>query len=137
MPPFTCLCGAVRVALARRPDYVNACNCTLCRKTGARWAYLSPAEVAVEGATRGFTRADKPEPAADVRFCPTCGAATHFVLTAAAAARFGNTLAGVNMALADPDELAGVELRYPDGRGWSGEGAFAYRRPARVLGAGD
>jgi hypothetical protein len=40
---------------------------------------------------------------------------------------------GVNMRLADESELAGIELRYPDGRAWPGEGDFAYVREARIL----
>ena len=41
---------------------------------------------------------------------------------------------GVNMLLADERDLAGIELRYPDGRAWSGEGDFTYVREARIIG---
>lgn len=41
---------------------------------------------------------------------------------------------GVNMRLADEQDLAGVELRYPDGRAWSGDGEFGYVREASILG---
>jgi hypothetical protein len=41
---------------------------------------------------------------------------------------------GVNMRLADESDLAGIELRYPDGQAWSGEGGFTYVREARILG---
>lgn len=134
MIALSCHCGAVRLELARRPDFVNECNCTLCGKTGARWAYLDPAEVSVEGETDGYRRTDKADPAAEIRFCPTCGVTTHFVLTESAVARFGNTMMGVNTRLADETDLAGIELRYPDGRAWSGEGEFGFVREARVLG---
>ena len=40
---------------------------------------------------------------------------------------------GVNMLLADEQDLAGIELRYPDGRSWPGEGEFGYVREHRVL----
>ncbi|HEY6815584.1 MAG TPA: aldehyde-activating protein [Croceibacterium sp.] len=134
MPVLSCHCGQIRLELAKRPDFVNECNCTLCSKSGARWAYFHPSEVRVEGAAAIYCRADKPEPAADVGFCPKCGSTTHFTLTAAAAAKFGNTLMGVNMRLADERDLAGIELRYPDGQAWSGDGEFAYVREARVFG---
>lgn len=49
-------------------------------------------------------------------------------------ARHGNTVTGVNLRLADERDLAGVELRYPDGRAWSGTGEFAYVRPAEIIG---
>lgn len=131
----SCHCGAVRVEIAALPDYIHECNCSLCTKTGARWGYFGPEQVSVAGETRGYARADKPDPAAEIRFCPACGSTTHFVLTPSAVAKFGNTLMGVNLRLADEHDLAGVELRYPYGRAWSGEGEFGYVREARVLGA--
>lgn len=41
---------------------------------------------------------------------------------------------GVNMLLADEADLAGLELRFPDGAAWPGEGDFTYVREARVIG---
>jgi hypothetical protein len=41
---------------------------------------------------------------------------------------------GVNMRLADERDLAGIELRYPDGQAWSGEGDFGYVREPRIIG---
>jgi len=134
MLTLACHCGRVRIGLAKRPDFVNECNCSLCGKAGVRWAYFHPSEVTVEGATAGYRRDDKPDPAAEVRFCANCGSTTHFILTESAAAKFGNTLMGVNMRLADEAELAGIELRFPDGRAWPGEGEFGYVRAARVFG---
>lgn len=134
MLKLSCLCGQVHVETKKKPDYVHECNCTLCSKTGARWAYYHPSEVVVEGTTAGYCRGDKAEPAARIRFCGNCGSTTHFVLTAGAVGKFGNTMMGVNVRLASEDDLAGVELRYPDGRAWSGEGAFGYVRQARTMG---
>jgi hypothetical protein len=131
---LSCHCGQIRLQLAGRPDYINACNCSLCGKRGARWAYFHPSEVSVEGASSRYCRADRDDPAADIRFCPNCGCTTHFNLTESAAARHGNSVMGVNMRLAEEGDLAGVELRYPDGRAWSGEGGFGYVREARVIG---
>ncbi len=90
--------------------------------------------MAVEGATEGYCREDKADPGACLQFCAKCGVTTHFVLTEAAAARHGYVVMGVDMRLADEADLAGIELRYPDGRRWAGEGAFDYVREARILG---
>jgi hypothetical protein len=134
MISLSCLCGAVHVETAKRPDYLHECNCTLCTKTGARWGYFHPSEVVVSGETHSYCRQDKAEPAAQVQFCPTCGSTTHFTLTESVAAKLGNVMAGVNLRLADESELAGIELRFPDGRAWAGTGEFAYLRDAEVLG---
>ena len=136
MLKLSCHCGRVRIEIGKQPDYINECNCTLCSKSGVRWAYFHPSEVSVEGTTKGYSRQDKKDPAAEVQFCATCGATTHFTLTASAVAKFGNSLMGVNMRLADESDLAGIELRYPDGRAWSGDGAFGYVREARIIGEG-
>ncbi len=130
---LSCLCGQIRIAIEKRPDFIHECNCTLCRKSGARWAYLHPSEVAVEGGTEGYSREDKEDPGAEIQFCARCGSTTHFTLTPSAVAKFGNVQTGVNMNLADESDLAGIELRFPDGRAWSG-GAFGYVREAVIIG---
>jgi len=134
MLKLSCLCGEVRIGVAKRPDFINECNCGLCGKLGARWAYFHPSEVQIEGETKGYRRPDKADPAVEIRFCGNCGATTHFVLTASAIEKFGNVQLGVNARLADETDLAGTELRYPDGRAWSGQGAFDYVQEARVIG---
>ena len=103
--------------------------------TGAHWAYFDPSEISVVGLTKGYCRDDKDDPAAEIRFCESCGSTTHFVLTASAVSKFGNTMMGVNMLLADEGDLAGIELRFPDGRSWDGAGEFACVRPSRIMGA--
>jgi hypothetical protein len=129
-----CHCGQIHVHVKKRPDYIHECNCTLCRKSGARWAYFHPSEVSVKGKTKGYCRTDKDDPAADLKFCATCGTTTHFTLTASAVSRVGNSLMGINMRLADETDLAGIELRYPDGQAWSGEGDFNYVQDACIIG---
>jgi hypothetical protein len=133
MLKLSCLCGQVRIEIPKRPDFINECNCTLCSKSGARWAYFHPSEVSVVGTTNGYSREDKEDPAAEIRFCANCGSTTHFVLTASAVSKFGNSQMGVNMRLADEKDLAGIELRYPDGRAWPGKGAFGYVQEARII----
>jgi hypothetical protein len=134
MLKLTCLCGRVRIEVATRPDFINECNCTLCSKSGARWSYFHPNEINIAGVTRRYSREDKDNPAAEIHFCETCGSTTHFTLTESAISKFDNVQAGVNMLLADESDLTGIELRYPDGRAWSGGADFGYVRKARIIG---
>lgn len=131
---LSCPCGQVQLRLSERPAFIHECNCSLCAGTGARWGYFHPDQVHVAGETASWSRDDKPEPAAEVRSCPGCGATTHFTLTPEAVAKHGNTMLGVNMRLADEPALAGIELRYPDGAAWDGKSPFGYVREARVIG---
>lgn len=130
---LNCKCGAVTLGIARKPDFIHQCNCTLCIGAAARWGYYRPEEVAVAGATSGHRRSDKPSAAVEVHACRTCATTTHFVMTEEAKAQHGDTMMGVNMWLADPADLVGVEVRYPDGLAWSGQGEWDYVREATVL----
>jgi hypothetical protein len=131
---LSCLCGQVRIKVPKRPDFINECNCTLCSKAGARWAYFHPSDVRIEGTTKGYCREDKDDPAVEIQSCANCGSTTHFTLTPSAVSKFGNIQMGVNVRLADEKDLAGIELRYPDGLAWSGNGGFGYVREARIIG---
>lgn len=82
-------------------------------------------------------RNDKENPVAEVHSCPHCFTTTHFVLTGSPDGGQGpRDMIGVNMRLFDPDALAGVEIRFPDGKAWSGEGEFGYRRTSVTIGEG-
>ena len=89
---FSCLCGHVSLTIEQRPDFINECNCALCGKSGARWGYFHPTQVTVAGSTSGFSRGDKPDPSAEIHFCPTCGSTTHFTLTESAVAKASQDL---------------------------------------------
>lgn len=110
----SCVCGGVTVETAQPPDYVNFCDCTLCRKVGAAWAYFIPDQVTVTGPTADYVRADFAKPAVIIHFCATCGATTHWT----ASEHYPPIKMGVNVRLFEESELAGVEARFPDGRGW-------------------
>ena len=110
----SCVCGRVTVETGRAPDYVNFCDCTLCRKIGAAWAYYAPDEVTVSGATTAFARPEFATPACVAHFCPTCGSTTHW----SASEHYPPTRMGVNVRLFEEIELQGIEARFPDGRGW-------------------
>ena len=74
----TCHCGAVRVRLARAPRTLTSCNCSICRRYAALWAYVSPKSVRIEaprGALEGYAWRQK------VRTyfrCKRCGCVTHY-----------------------------------------------------------
>ena len=121
-----CLCGRFRIEVTKRPDYIHECNCTLCRKSGARWAYYDSSEVGVTGSLRSVVREGKAEPAAEIHLCEICGSKTHFTMTVAAVAKSGNVQTGVNMSLSNESDLNAIEMRYPDGRAWSGGADFGY-----------
>ncbi|MBB6424666.1 GFA family protein [Sphingopyxis sp. JAI128] len=131
----SCHCGAVSVRLAKAPEELAECNCSLCFSHGILWAYYSPKDVVIEGPTRTYNRADRANPNSDLHFCANCGCSTHWSATEGLIERTGGAidLMGVNMRLFAPARLHGLRLVFPDGRGWSGEGAWEYARDAGVM----
>jgi hypothetical protein len=115
-----CLCGAVRVEAARSPRQLTDCNCSVCRRYGALWAYysLSTARViAARGATRAFRRRRR---GIAFHHCVRCGCLTHYAI--------GRRLA-VNARICEPAQLAGVRVRRLDGaKSWSVRERVPYER---------
>ena len=60
----TCHRGALSWSLEGDPDSITACNCTLCRRYGALWAYDFESErIRISGSSSIYTRAGKENPA--------------------------------------------------------------------------
>jgi hypothetical protein len=74
----TCHCGDVRIEIPRAPEKLTNCNCSLCRRYGALWAYYTPDEVRVIGhpeKTESYCWGDRT--LRTVR-CRNCGCVTHW-----------------------------------------------------------
>src|SRR5688572_20945605 len=74
----TCHCGAVRIAVDGPPSRVTECNCSICGRLGALWAYYTTAQArVVQGAdaTGSYSWGDR-----NIAFhhCRTCGNTTHY-----------------------------------------------------------
>ncbi|MEM9342454.1 MAG: GFA family protein [Pseudomonadota bacterium] len=94
------------------PTRATACNCTVCRRYGALWAYGRLGQsVRISGTGNGYVRADS----SDLEFvhCSNCGCLTHYVATAPS--DDGKTLAAVNLRMVDPEDVAEIPLRHFDG----------------------
>lgn len=129
-----CLCGAVSVTIDDKPEFINDCNCSLCRKVGGVWGYFPSSSVKTIGNTFSFVRRDKKIPGVEVHSCKTCATTTHWVLTKSFKELNPSAdRVGVNMRLFNPDELVGVEVRFPNGKDWVGEGPFGHRRTAVTI----
>ncbi len=111
----SCHCGKVTIELARKPDYINRCNCTLCMKLGWRCVYLSSDELRIEGEFDDYVRSDIAEPMIRIRRCSSCGCPTHWeLLTPPPYERVG-----VNALLLPEHALDGIETFQVDGASWT------------------
>lgn len=110
MIEVSCHCGAVKLGIQTAPEEVNECNCSICRRYGALWAYYAPAQVqiiAAKGAMDCYCWGDK---SIGFHRCLDCGCVTHW-------AAFDPHVPhmGVNARLMAPEVLAAARLHHSDG----------------------
>ncbi len=110
----SCHCGAAGWTLTGDPGSVTACNCTLCRRYGALWAYDYENErIRLRGTSRAYARADEADPALEIRFCPTCGCVLCW--GGLKADGDGRRRMAVNLRLAAPEAVAHLPIDHFDG----------------------
>ncbi|MDH5833458.1 GFA family protein [Luteimonas kalidii] len=109
-----CHCGDAGWTLTGDPGPVTACNCTLCRRYGALWAYdFEHERIAIQGTTQAYTRIGKRDPALEIRFCPTCGCVICWRGLRREAD--GRRRMAVNVRLAEPAAVAHLPIDHFDG----------------------
>lgn len=103
----SCVCGAVRLAITRAPDELVDCNCSICRRYAAFWAYYPLKDVIVpRGLTDTFMLGPKK---IEFHRCKICGCVTHWLPTDP------RDRMGVNARLMDPEVVARTRIRHLDG----------------------
>jgi len=107
----TCHCGAIQIDIPSAPESVTACNCSICRRLGALWAFYPIEAVGIAirpgaadeyswgKATRRFVR------------CRICGCTTHV----SPVNPKPESKVEVNIRLFAPPELGHFRLRFFDG----------------------
>jgi hypothetical protein len=111
----SCHCGAVRLEIAQKPRQLTDCNCSICRRYGALWAYYSRKSVRVAcapGAASAYAWGHK---SIEFYHCITCGCLTHYER----ANKDSDGRMAVNARMMDPEDIATVRIRKLDGaRTW-------------------
>jgi len=106
----SCHCGAVRLICDVEPVALTDCNCSICRRYGALWAYYSPSHVRflpAEPATDVYMWDDR---SIEFHRCRSCGCVTHWSAVDKSVDRMG-----VNARLMPLDVLARARVRRLDG----------------------
>ena len=77
MITVVCHCRIAQLSVPTLPTEVTECNCSICRRLGARWAYYSPTEVKLPepSATRPYVWGDR---MLSFHRCRSCGVVTHW-----------------------------------------------------------
>ena len=112
----TCHCGCVRIRVARAPRVVTSCNCSICRRYGALWAYYSANSVGIEAPKGGLASYSWRRRVRAYFRCRTCGCVTHYKYRK----KWGAVAVAINATNFDPAVLQGARVRELDGaRTWT------------------
>lgn len=112
----SCHCGQNHWTLEGDPGPVTACNCTLCRRYGALWAYDYEGErIRLSGPSAAYRRADEVDPGLEILFCRECAGVLAW--RGLRPRSDGRRRMAVNLRLAPPDEVAHLPIRHFDGLG--------------------
>ncbi len=109
-----CHCGQVAWTLEGDPGSITACNCTLCRRYGALWAYdYEDERIHVQGAPASYRRPGKADPALEMLFCAACACVVAWRGLRPEAD--GRRRMAVNLRLTDPEAVAHLPIDHFDG----------------------
>ncbi len=107
----TCHCGAVHYRVTRCDEGATACNCTVCRRYGALWAYDWEGEgIVVTGPTTAYLRGNQ---TLGFHFCATCGCVAYW--RSVEPQEDGRRRIAVNVRLAEPAAVAAMPIDRFDG----------------------
>ena len=108
----SCHCGALRWKFRGMPADATLCNCTVCRRYGALWAYDYEGEgISVDGPSKAYLRQGG---SISFHFCASCGAVAWW--RGRETGTDGRRRMAVNLRLAEtPDAVADVPLLLFDG----------------------
>ena len=105
-----CHCGALQWRFQGLPESATSCNCTVCRRYGALWAYDYEGEgIEVAGPSTAYVRGESIE----FHFCPACGCVGWWRARAPNAQ--GRRRIAVNLRLSEPGPIACVPVARFDG----------------------
>ena len=107
----SCHCGLVGIEVPAGPEWLINCNCSICRRNGALWAFYPRDDVRLTGHPEHTTGYVWGARSIETFRCRRCGCVTHWEpLTPEAGTRLG-----VNLRNFDPHEIGDARLRRFDG----------------------
>lgn len=112
----SCHCGNVILRAKRIPASLTECNCSICSRYAALWAYYLDHLVEIEIRDIDTGVYAWGEKTIDFHFCPDCACCTHY----SSKLENGRTRIAINARMAAAEDIAGIQVRRFDGaRSWS------------------
>lgn len=110
----SCHCGSITLELQRKPRRMTQCNCSVCRRYGALWAYFQRKSIRVLADNRALEAYSWGHQRFEFYRCATCGCVTHYERTNKRPD--GSDMGAVNLRnIDDPGIVADIPIRLLDG----------------------
>lgn len=106
-----CHCGSVRIQVRQLPRTLTSCNCSICRRYGALWAYYRPSSVRIQAPKGGLVRYSWNRRIRYYHHCRKCGCVTHYTYRK----KSSWATVGVNASNFEPSLIKGARIRHLDG----------------------
>ena len=107
----SCHCGNVQIEAVKKPDSVLSCNCSVCGRFGAIWAYYEPEEMVVTTQSEPTKVYNWGKKDTDFHHCPICGCMTHYNRRP----HVERQIVAVNTRMASREDMDGIPVAMFDG----------------------
>ena len=106
-----CHCGNISLHVTEMPREVSRCNCSICRRYAALWAYYVPGDVVITYQKTVKTFYSWGDQDIEYHRCHICGCVTHYVTTEHCPIQ----RIALNARMTEPAALEGIATREVDG----------------------
>jgi hypothetical protein len=108
----SCHCGAIRLEIKRKPRTLTECNCSICRRLAARWAYCTSDAVEIDCEPDALQTYVYKKKTYEYNHCKICGCVTHYRRINT---KHDNRIA-VNARMMEPDDIGSIRITRVDVR---------------------
>lgn len=109
---LSCHCGNVKIKVNQSPESLLSCNCSICQRYGALWAYYTREKAIVTTESTPTNTYRWGDEYIDFHHCPNCGCMTHYTGTERAD---DSSRMGVNFRMTSHKDIEGITIRRFDG----------------------
>jgi hypothetical protein len=103
----TCHCGAIRIRVRTLPRTLTSCDCSICRRYGALWAYYATASVEIAARRGALAKYAWNRRVREYHRCAMCGCVTHYTYREQRA----RATVAVNARNFEPSAIAAARVR--------------------------
>ena len=106
-----CHCGNLKLVAAEKPASMTRCNCSICNRIGALWAYYDSEKVEIITGEKPEKTYSWGKKTITYHRCDGCGCTTHYTATE----KDGSELVAINCRMAPLSEISNIPIRDFDG----------------------